>query len=297
MMSAVIEGLVGVSSMSWFDDTTKKARYQGVLRGNSMVVRGILASSWDTYDRNPSSGLTADLTLNHLEERSVGGWKVVSFQWILVGKGLHRFKKVAWLTQIYNKGNQLVHSGLIRSSLYVTQLLENSSVHPPMALSLDYTGYPVRNLEHAQRFYQNTMHLGSPYSDSDWFGFWSTSAVFGIYAVDPSCQDENEGLPRYEKTNGYASFWVQNAQNTFQYLKSQGSRFPVLPAINDVSGVDQQPGYTQVLASDSEGSCILMTEYTTTSVAFASESCRCVSLFLLLSLTILAAHLPEMFLV
>lgn len=46
------------------------------------------------------------------------------------------------------------------------------------------------------------------------------------------------------------------------WLREQGARFPVVPAINDRGGVDAEPGYRQVYATDSEGCGMLFTEYT-----------------------------------
>ncbi|SVA46369.1 uncharacterized protein METZ01_LOCUS99223, partial [marine metagenome] len=41
----------------------------------------------------------------------------------------------------------------------------------------------------------------------------------------------------------------------------EGSTFPKIPAINSRIGIDQQPGYVQILATDSEGNALLFTEY------------------------------------
>lgn len=58
------------------------------------------------------------------------------------------------------------------------------------------------------------------------------------------------------------SFWVDSANQSYAYLVAQGATFPRIPAINDVSGIDDQPGYRQILATDSEGNGVLLTEYT-----------------------------------
>jgi hypothetical protein len=36
----------------------------------------------------------------------------------------------------------------------------------------------------------------------------------------------------------------------------------VVPAIVERAGIDTQPGYRQILATDSEGNLLLLTEYT-----------------------------------
>jgi len=55
---------------------------------------------------------------------------------------------------------------------------------------------------------------------------------------------------------------VTSARKTHAYLVSQGSAFPVHPSINNRAGLDLQPGYIQVLSTDSEGNLLLFTEYT-----------------------------------
>ncbi len=64
------------------------------------------------------------------------------------------------------------------------------------------------------------------------------------------------------RTNGYVSFWVRSVDRALRaYLREQGSSFPLLPAINDSRGIDRQPGYTQLVATDSEGNLVLFSEY------------------------------------
>jgi hypothetical protein len=68
-------------------------------------------------------------------------------------------------------------------------------------------------------------------------------------------------MPRPHRTNGHVSFWINSAKETHAYLKKEGSTFLKIPAINSRKGVDPQPGYTQILATDSEGNALLFTEY------------------------------------
>nr|MBC8227879.1 hypothetical protein [Gammaproteobacteria bacterium] len=42
---------------------------------------------------------------------------------------------------------------------------------------------------------------------------------------------------------------------------SKGSLFPVIEGINDTSGIDEQPGYNQILAIDSEGNLVNFSDY------------------------------------
>ena len=137
-------------------------------------------------------------------------------------------------------------------------IVADNSTEGARALSLDYTGYPVTSLPEADRFYRRTMDLGSPYPDTGYRGFWSSFSVFGIYVADRP----TDGLPRPRESNGYVSFWVDSADDVYAYLQSQGSQFPHIPAINDGPGIDEQPGYRQVLATDSEGNGVVFTEYT-----------------------------------
>jgi hypothetical protein len=67
---------------------------------------------------------------------------------------------------------------------------------------------------------------------------------------------------RRDTSNGYLSLWVRSAEQAYSYLVAQGADFPLIPAINDVAGIDPQPGYTQVYATDSEGCGVVFTEYT-----------------------------------
>jgi len=126
-----------------------------------------------------------------------------------------------------------------------------------MALGLDYTGYPVNSLTESERFYTRILKLGKPYTDDSWRGYWSNYTVFGIY--QSSINDD--GIPIANKSNGYISFWVKSAKNTYDYMMGQGSLFPVIPAINSASGIDLSPGYSQVLATDTEGNVVVFTEY------------------------------------
>ena len=128
-----------------------------------------------------------------------------------------------------------------------------------MVLSLDYTGYPIsrKDLDTAEDFYTNTLSFGTPYTDSGYFGYWSADSVFGIYQTGPG----RDGMPRPGETSGYASFWIGSAQEAFDKLESLGADFPVIWAINSVSGIDYVPGYTQIYTVDSEGNGMLFSEY------------------------------------
>jgi hypothetical protein len=126
-----------------------------------------------------------------------------------------------------------------------------------LVLSLDYTGYPVQRLRRAEPFYTDALRLGSPYEDVGYRGWWTRDSVFGIYRVGSASPE----LLRPKRTNGYASFWVESVDEVYEYLQRSGSAFPVMPAINDTEGIDRQPGYIQLVSTDSEGNVVLFTEY------------------------------------
>ncbi|OQX21444.1 MAG: hypothetical protein BWK80_33465 [Desulfobacteraceae bacterium IS3] len=190
--------------------------------------------------------MAANMEAANFHTRSFGSQQIVSYDMRLTGIGHHPFRDSAWVTQVFDKTNQAVH----------TFIVDNNRSDAPV-LELDYTGYPVQNVEKSRRFYTKTMRLGEGYADEGYYGFWSNHAVFGLYEADP----EKDHLPQPRQANGYMSFWVRSAKKTYNYLKENGCSFPVIPAINDKPGIDKQAGYTQVVATDSEGSVIIFTEY------------------------------------
>ena len=128
-----------------------------------------------------------------------------------------------------------------------------------MVWSLDYTGYPISrgDLDIVEDFYTNTLSFTTPYTDIAYYGYWTADSVFGIYQTAPG----RDGMPRPGETSGYASFWVGSAQEAFDKLVSLGADFPQIWAINGNSGIDYQPGYTQIYTVDSEGNGLLLSEY------------------------------------
>jgi hypothetical protein len=70
-------------------------------------------------------------------------------------------------------------------------------------------------------------------------------------------------FPRNKLSNGYLSFWVDNAQDTYQYSDTNpGVTFPIISATNDKQKFDKQLGYTQILATDPKENLVIFTEYT-----------------------------------
>ena len=131
---------------------------------------------------------------------------------------------------------------------------------PLAAQPLDYTGYPVKGIASADAYYQDVIGLGVPYPDSGYRGYWShTAAVFGIFKANPK---QDRGLPVAYETNGYVSFWVEDAEVTYQYLQTiPGVQFHVIGAINSSMSVDNFEGYNQIMATDPEGNDVVYTDY------------------------------------
>jgi extradiol dioxygenase family protein len=231
-------------STTWFDDN--RTRVRGLETGKSAILKALDSVYWARYDRGPN-GLKAHMSVSGQALRKLGTDTLVSYTMTLKGTGDHAFQDKAFVSQIFDANFKLKQS----------MLVQNNSTSRPV-LELDYTGYPVEDLARAETFYSQTLNLGKPYTDTDWRGYWSNKCVFGVYTTDP----EEDQLPRPNKTNGYVSFWVHSAQETFNYLKAQKSSFPVVPAINTKSGLDSHPGYLQVYATDSEGNGVIFSEYT-----------------------------------
>lgn len=244
MQSSVIGEAYG-SSGRWFDDTRTKTR--GLELGSGLV--NVLSTVyWPRYDRS-SAGLSVDIAARSVRVRSLGARTIVSYMIDMKGTGVHPFHETAFVTHVLDADFKPLISMTV-------------AANPPtgMNLGLDYTGYPsTKPATAGAKFYTNVMELGAPYVDSGYRGWWSASGlVFGLYKSGR----RRHGAPRRNKPSGYMSFWVPSAQDAYDWLQSQRSAFPLIKAINSKIGVDRQPGYTQVLATDSEGNLLLCSEYT-----------------------------------
>ena len=199
----------------------------------------------------------ATLDITGLCEMTVGIETIVSYERMLEGTGDHYFKEGSMVSLAVDNMTGKVTRNFIVSSGSTTWSMIPEGAIPSQPL--DYTAYPVTLLPSAQLFYQDTLGLGIPYQDSSWRGFWAqTGAVFGIMSSQPN---QNGGLPLAYESNGYVSFWVESAYHTYDYLNAQGMSFPILPAINSTSGVDEFGGYNQAMSTDSEGNIVLFTDY------------------------------------
>lgn len=227
----------------WFDDTRTSTR--GMEPGGSDLQEALAEVYWPYYESR-ESGLPIDMTASHVQTRQLDCYTVVSYLRTFVGKGGHPFRETAFVTHVFEDEETVMYTMII-----------SATRSEGLAIELDYTGHPVDDLKEAASFYTKTMELGDPYLDEDWRGWWSNNAVYGAYTSDP----DEDGIPQEGMTNGYVSFWVQSAQQAYDYLKSNGGNFPVISAINDKKGLDVNPGYIQCVSTDSEGNLIVFTEY------------------------------------
>ncbi|MDP3645578.1 MAG: DUF4440 domain-containing protein [bacterium] len=223
-------------NFQWFDDTRSKKHG---------IVTSIDAIQWDGYHRS-NAGLRATMEIYSLRAKPFGAQTIVSYEMVLTGIGDHPFRERSMVTHVF-KNNQVVKTFIVASDATRAR-----------ALSLDYVGHPVVKLREAEKFYSEIMNFGSPYQDEDYRGYWSSASVYGIYITDP----ESDGLPRKRQTNGYVSFWVKSVHDTYEYLKSHGSDFPVIGSIGlGKSEINHLPGYIQIYTTDSEGNGVIFTEY------------------------------------
>jgi ketosteroid isomerase-like protein/catechol 2,3-dioxygenase-like lactoylglutathione lyase family enzyme len=225
----------------WIDDAF------GVAQGSKQIKQA-LKSRWESFDMG-ASGINADLTTKNFQTRSIGDRHLVTLEMSIKMRANPKRSFNAVLTQVWkSEGLDL--------KLEHTFIAQKRYIKDTPVGSMDYTAYPVNDLGRAGRFYKN-LFGSEPYRDDNWFGFWSTTSVFGL--VGP--MSKNSWSPIPHSSNGYADLSIRSADEVYEYLKSEGSAFPIVEAINDTSGIDEQPGYNQILAVDSEGNLINFSEY------------------------------------
>ncbi|MEM7740042.1 MAG: hypothetical protein AAF225_04510 [Pseudomonadota bacterium] len=213
------------------------------------AISNDLHTRWGQLNRG-IDGLDGDLVLSDIKQHTVDGKTLIYFSARLDMRGTVHQNRDFFVLQVWeNIGG-------------VPQLTLNTFVRQPKqsdvpAGSLDYTGYPVNTLGYAGRYYKDLLST-EPYRDDNWFGFWSTTSVFGLVGGE---QGERPFVPITGQSNGYADFSVRSAEEVLAYLKSTGAEMPLVAGINDQAGLDPQPGYIQVLAVDSEGNLVNFSEY------------------------------------
>jgi catechol 2,3-dioxygenase-like lactoylglutathione lyase family enzyme len=216
----------------------------GLVALMSTATRRRLTRQWNRYDRS-AGGISARLSISDLAVVASGSRRIATYRAVLEGQGPHPFRDETLVTDVIVSGKIYAH--------FAVRFLPEGLVR-----ELDYSAYATENMREAELFYRQRIGLGEPYTDEDWYGFWSRHAVFGLHKATRA--EDHFPVPR--QANGHPSFWVASARKTHAYLVSQGSSFPVHPSINNRAGLDPQPGYIQVLSTDSEGNLLLFTEYT-----------------------------------
>lgn len=227
----------------WFDDRVTRVR--GLEKGSAAIARALPSVYWSHIDRDVS-GLLATAAVTDLRVRPVGGARLFTYRLALVGTGPHPYEDHANVSQ------------LVRGDRTEIMFISADHARDAMVLELDYAAAPFAKLAEAETFYTTVMRMGQPYRDEGWRGWWSDHAVYGAYRTVPS----RDGIPVAGRSNGYMSFWVRSAEETFRLLQSRGCRFPVIEAITQHAGIDDEPGYRQLYATDSEGNGVVFTEYT-----------------------------------
>lgn len=237
------DGLVAtLSAAGFFFDNARDDL--GLVERGGPATRRRLARQWNGYDRS-RRGLAARLAIRDLATVAGGAWQIASYRALVEGLGAHPFRDETLVTDVLAGGKIVAH--------FAVRLLPEGLVR-----ELDYSAYATEDMAASERFYREKLALGVPYRDEGWYGFWSRQAVFGLHRATRA--QDHFPVPRV--ANGHPSFWVASARRTHAYLASRGATFPVHPSINERSGLDRQPGYLQLLSTDSEGNLLLFTEYT-----------------------------------
>lgn len=227
----------------WFD--CSRITTFGIHDGKEEIINYLEKHYWKNLDHTDEC-IAGTWHAENLKEVSLSDYTVISYEREFTGNGRHPVKFKSFVTHIFESSDELIFT-----------FINNSTVCDGMVLDLDNTEHPVRNIEKAEKFYSEQLEFGEPYSDEDYRGYWSDNSVHGIYEAD-----EEDDLIHDEKTNGLLSFDVLSAKETYEYLQKQEVEFPVIPSQNDKKGMDEQNGYIQIVATDSEGNLVTFSEYT-----------------------------------
>ena len=240
--AAAVTGLHGEDGL-WFDISTLLNR--GLLEDTETIEKNLNKHYWKKFGYS-DAGIVGEWNANDIKEVTLNDFTIVSYERTLTSTGNHPFKGKSYVTHIFNTSDE-----------WAFTFINNATENQGLVLELDYTGHPVTDLETAEKFYTEQMELGTPYTDKYWRGYWSNNTVYGIF----ESSKEEDGIPVEEQTNGYVSFLIRSADETYAYLQQQNVSFPVVSAINIKKGIDTQPGYKQVVATDCEGNLVIFTEY------------------------------------
>ncbi|MBT8077971.1 MAG: DUF4440 domain-containing protein [Gammaproteobacteria bacterium] len=226
---------------TWIDDGERTA-------SGEPGIRRLLEARWRPFVRGPD-GIDADIVVRNLQIRESDDFQLATFTLEVDMRSDTRDSFRAHVLQLWSAESspQVEYSFIARARQQRDAPVSN----------MDYTAYPVANLGAAGRYYK-ILFGAEPYRDDNWFGFWTTTGVFGLVGAS-SQGDSYRAIPH--RANGYADFNVNSIEDTYAYLRAKGARFPLLPGINETPGIDEQPGYRQLLAIDSEGNLVNFSEH------------------------------------
>ena len=226
----------------WLDDAS------GMSTGH-VEIRSMLEKRWANLAAG-SKGIPGELSINRLRSQSIDSQYLITFEADLKMYKKPKVSEKFLITQIWSAEAR----GLKLEKNFIVSARQDTG---ELVRGMDYTAYPVDHLGMAGGYYK--MMFGSePYRDTNWFGFWSTSSVFGLVG---RYADENAYNAIPHRSNGYADLSIGSAEAVYEYLRKKGAKFPRIRGINDIPGIDPQPGYRQILAIDSEGNLINFSEY------------------------------------
>ena len=245
-MATDLESLINrlTDNAVWVDDALSVA-------SGTKEIKQALQSRWQMFDRG-TDGLDGDLIIKNARVQHVGGRHIVTFETTLDMRNDRKNSFVSFVTQVW----VTIDDTLKLEQVFLARARTPEVKDVPVS-GMDYTAYPVTDLGVAGRFYKIVLE-SEPYRDDNWFGFWSTTSVFGLVGEYP---DVKSYSPIPHQSNGYADFNIRSVDEVYEYLQSRGSAFPLVEGINDVPGIDLQPGYKQILAVDSEGNLINFSQY------------------------------------
>ena len=226
----------------WIDDSER------VASGKRNIVRA-LGARWRPFFHG-IDGIDGDLSISNMIVHRAGDRWLVTFD---AAVAMRTDPKDSFSMHVMQVWRTIDGQPKIEQSF-----MARANTRRDMPVNnMDYTAYPVADLGVSGRYYKILLN-SEPYRDNDWFGFWSTSSVFGLVGEN-SDYDSFRSIPH--RANGYADFSVRSVEEVYDYLREKGATFPLIPGINDKRGIDPQPGYKQILAVDSEGNLVNFSQY------------------------------------
>jgi len=226
----------------WIDDSA------GLSTGADDIVT-LATERWRAFDRG-KDGVDADVKIGNVRIRNLGLQALATFELELSPRSGARQYQSYFVKQVWRPDG----AGWTLEQSYIARKDVDQNVQVD---SMDYTAYPATDQGVAGRYYK-TLFGAEPYRDEAWFGFWSTSGVFGL--AGPA-EGPNPYVAMPHRSNGYANFSIASADEVLATLQQAGAALPQVDGINDQAGIDSQPGYRQILAVDSEGNLVNFSQY------------------------------------